>query len=203
VLRDCCADQLDEQARDYIQQIYNGTLRMSRLITTLLKFSRVARVELRRQRVDLSVMAREVAAELQKTTPERKVIFRIAEGITGSGDAALLRVVFNNLMGNAWKYSATRDDAVIEFGVTERDGNDVCFVRDNGPGFDMAHAEQLFVPFQRLPGASAPGDGIGLATVDRIVRRHGGRIWGESDPGQGATFFFTLQPETAAGTTPV
>jgi light-regulated signal transduction histidine kinase (bacteriophytochrome) len=146
-----------------------------------------------RDKVDLSGMAREVAASLERAETERQVTFRIANGIEVNGDAKLLNIVLDNLIGNAWKYSGNREGTVIEFGVTERDGKPAYFVRDNGPGFDMAYAEKLFIPFQRLPGAEEfKGNGIGLATVERIIRRHGGRIWAESEPGKGATFYFTL-----------
>jgi signal transduction histidine kinase len=138
-------------------------------------------------------MAEEVAMRLKATTPKRRVTFRIADGIVADGDADLLRVVLGNLIGNAWKYAGRREGAVIEFGVTEVDGKPVCFVRDNGPGFDMALADKLFLPFQRLPGTNVEGHGVGLATVERIVSRHGGRVWAESAPGHGATFFFTLE----------
>jgi signal transduction histidine kinase len=134
-----------------------------------------------------------VAAEFELAEPEQRVTFRISEKLTAEGDAGLLRVVLDNLIGNAWKHAGCREGAVIEFGVTEVEGKPTCFVRDNGPGFDMAHADKLFVPFQRLPGTSVEGHGIGLATVERIVRRHGGRVWAESEPGKGATFYFTLE----------
>jgi len=111
-----------------------------------------------------------------------------------NGDASLLKVVLENLLGNAWKYTGKQEQAVIEFGVADIDGEKACFVRDNGPGFDMAHAGNLFVPFQRLPGTDEyQGYGIGLATVERIIKRHGGRVWAEGEPGKGATFYFTLQ----------
>ena len=172
---------------------------MNRLIDALLNFSRLTRVEPRRETVDLSGMAQEVAAELTLTEPARRVTFRIAEGITVNGDANLLRVVLENLLGNAWKYTGMREEAVIEFGVTEIDGKPACFVRDNGPGFDMADAEKLFIPFQRLPGAEEfRGHGIGLATVERIIRRHGGRVWAEGEPGKGATFYFTFSLQSSA-----
>ena len=193
MVKELCGDKLDEQCNGFIREIYEGTLRMNRLIDTLLGFSRVTRVELRRETIDLSAMAKAVAAELQLAEPERRVTFRIAEGITGDGDAGLLRVVLDNLIGNAWKYTGKREEAVIEFGVTEVEGKPACFVRDNGPGFDMAVADKLFMPFQRLPGTDVEGHGIGLATVERIVRRHGGRVWAESEPGKGATFYFTLE----------
>lgn len=138
-------------------------------------------------------MAGEIAKGLQATKPGRRATFRIAAGIAVDGDAALLRVVLNNLIGNDWKYSGKRDETVIEFGVTTVDGKLGYFVRDNGPGFDMAHAGRLFIPFQRLPGSDFEGHGIGLATVGRIVKRHGGKVWAESQPNKGATFFFTLE----------
>jgi signal transduction histidine kinase len=193
VLWELCGNQLDEDSKGYIREIYDGALRMSRLISSLLNFSRVTRIEIRRDKVDLSRMAEEVALGLKVSAPERRVTFRIAGGLTANGDAALLRVVLDNLIGNAWKYSGRQEEAVIEFGVTEVEGNPAFLVRDNGPGFDMAFADKLFIPFQRLPGTTVEGHGIGLATVERIVRRHGGRIWAESDPGKGATFCFTLE----------
>ena len=147
---------------------------------------------------DLSDVVYDVTSELSLAEPERRVTFRIANGVTVNGDANLLRVVLENLLGNAWKYTATREGATIEFGVAEMDGEATCFVRDNGVGFDMADAGKLFAPFQRLPGTNEfKGHGIGLATVERIIRRHGGRIWAEAAPGDGATFYFTL-PEKAS-----
>jgi light-regulated signal transduction histidine kinase (bacteriophytochrome) len=166
---------------------------MDRLIGTLLEFSGALRAEMRYDTVDLSRMARRVSDILERTEPERKVRFRIANGIIVNGDANLLNMVLSNLIGNAWKYSGNRAGTVIEFGVKEIEGKPACFVRDNGPGFDMAYAEKLFIPFQRLPGAEEfKGSGIGLATVERIIKRHDGRIWAESEPGKGATFYFTL-----------
>jgi len=192
-LSELCGDKLDEQCMGYVREAYDGTLRMNRLIDALLNFSHLAHVELRRKSVDLSAVAREVAAELRLSEPERRVTFNIAEGAVINGDANLLRIVLDNLLGNAWKYTAMREEAVIEFGVTQIDGRPAHFVRDNGAGFAMADAEKLFVPFQRLPGANKfKGFGIGLATVARIMERHGGRIWAESEPDKGATFFFTL-----------
>jgi PAS domain S-box-containing protein len=196
VFKELCSDNLDEQCRRYLREAYDGTLRMNRLIEALLNFSRMGHVEPRRETVDLSAMAHEVAAELQLTEPERRVTFLIADGVSVDGDAALLRVVLQNLLGNAWKYTGTRKEAVIEFGITEVDGNPAYFVRDNGTGFDMANADRIFTPFQRLPGAEeSRGFGIGLATVERIVRHHGGRIWAEGAPGEGATFYFTLSAD--------
>jgi light-regulated signal transduction histidine kinase (bacteriophytochrome) len=166
---------------------------MNRIIDTLLKFSSVKRVEIHHKKVSLSKMAKDVAKGLQDAAPERQVTFRCAAGITAKGDAELLRLVLDNLIGNAWKYCGNEEKALIEFGVTEVDGQPAYFVRDNGPGFDMAFAAKLFLPFQRLPGTKAAGHGIGLATVDRIISRHGGRVWAESKPREGATFYFTLE----------
>lgn len=192
-IEDLCANKLDEQCKGFLRETYDGTLRMNQLIDALLGFSRLTHVELRRETVNLSGMAQAVAAELQLAEPARRVAFRSTEGILVIGDANLLQVVLENLLGNALKYTDMREEAVIEFGVCEIDGNPVYFVRDNGAGFDMAHADKLFIPFQRLPGAEkVRGHGIGLATVERIIRRHGGRVWAEGAPGKGATFYFSL-----------
>lgn len=193
VIREQCGDKLDEQCKSYLQEAYDGTWRMNRLIDTLLNFSRLSHVELRRETVDLSAMAQALAAELKLAEPARRATFRITEGISVTGDASLLHIVLENLLGNAWKYTGKREEAVIEFGMTEIDGRPACFVRDNGPGFAAADAEKIFIPFQRLPGVEEyRGFGIGLATVDRIIRRHGGKVWAEGEPGNGATFYFTL-----------
>lgn len=184
--------KLEANCRGYIQAILEGAMRMKRLIDTLLDFSRVQRVAMRREKVDLSSQAEEVALALEVVEPERRVTFRSAAGLMADGDADLLRLVLSNLIGNAWKHSGQRKETVIEFDVTEIDGKPVYFVRDNGPGFDPVFADTLFLPFQRLPGTEVEGHGIGLATVDRIIRRHGGSVWAESRPGEGATFFFTL-----------
>jgi light-regulated signal transduction histidine kinase (bacteriophytochrome) len=169
---------------------------MDRLIDTLLKFSSTLRVEMYHDTVDLGGMAREVATSLERVEPERQVMFRIADGIRVTGDANLLRIVLDNLIGNAWKYSGNREWTVIEFGVTEKGGEPSYFVRDNGPGFAMAKADKLFLPFQRINESSAKGHGIGLATVERIIRRHGGRVWAEGEPERGATFYFTLSADS-------
>jgi PAS domain S-box-containing protein len=193
MIMEMCGGSLDEQCREYLQEINDGTWRMNELIDALLRFSCVARNELHRETVDLSGIANIVTAELALAEPGRRVTFRIGEGITANGDAKLLRLVMENLLGNAWKYTAAKDDASIEFNVTDIDGKRSCYVRDNGAGFAMAEAEKLFIPFQRLAGADEfKGHGIGLATVQRIVQRHGGRVWAEGEPGKGATFWFTL-----------
>ncbi|HEY6009074.1 MAG TPA: PAS domain S-box protein, partial [Geobacteraceae bacterium] len=196
VIREMCGVTLGEPCRGYLEEIYGGTQRMNQLIDALLRFSSMTRVELRREMVDLSAMAQVVAAELRRAEPQRRVTFRIAEGIMVTGDVNLLRVVVENLLGNAWKYTGQREEGVIELGVAQFDGKPACFIRDNGAGFAMAEAERLFIPFQRLSGSAGfKGHGIGLATVERIIRRHGGRIWAEGEPERGATFFFTLPEE--------
>jgi PAS domain S-box-containing protein len=191
-----CSEQLQKECRDYVKGAYDCTLRMSRLIDALLNFSRLTHLEPLRGEVDLSALVHEVANELKSAEPERKVDFQIAEGITAHADAGLMRVVLHNLLGNAWKYTGKREQAVIEFGVTAIDGMQAYFIRDNGGGFDHAYGEKLFVPFQRLPGAEEhQGFGVGLATVERIIRRHGGKIWAEGEPDKGATFSFTLSSD--------
>ncbi len=193
VIRELCAAQLNEQCLGFIQEIQKGSEHMNELIDTLLNLCGLARRELHRETVDLSGIAHSVAAELALTALERRVSFQIANGISVNGDGKLLRVVLENLLGNAWKYTADRDEAVIEFGQIDIDGKAACFVRDNGAGFDMAAADKLFMPFQRLhAGSHYQGHGIGLATVERIIRRHGGRIWAQGEPEKGATFWFTL-----------
>lgn len=193
VLLRICKDQLDEQSKGHLRGIHTSALRMKQLIASLLDFSRVAHIGIHRETFDMSEMAHAVAEGLKLEERESRVTFRLAEGIKGNGDARLCRIVLENLMGNAWKYTVHRVGTVIEFGMTELGGKPVFFVGDNGPGFNMAHAGQLFIPFQRIPGIDVDGHGIGLATVKRIVRRHGGRVWAESSPGDGATFFFTFE----------
>jgi PAS domain S-box-containing protein len=187
------ADKVAPEIRQFIQGIYDETWRMNDLISTLLQFSRLGKVALERQQVDLSAMSRRIAMQLAAREPGRRTAFSIAEGMKAEGDAALLQVSLENLLGNAWKYSGKVAEAVIEFGTVEVAGGRAFFVRDNGTGFDMAHAADLFTPFKRLHGGGEyEGHGIGLATVQRIVARHGGRVWAESVPGQGATFYFTI-----------
>jgi PAS domain S-box-containing protein len=188
-----CADVLQGECGDYVEEAYKATLGMDRLIGALLDFSRLGRVEPHRESVDLGAVARAVAQSLQLTAPERQAEFRIGEGLVANGDPGLLRVVLENLLGNAWKYSACREKTVIEFGAREIGRAPTYYVRDNGAGFDMVNADQLFIPFQRLPGVqNSKGFGIGLATVERIIRQHGGQVCAESEPDQGAVFYFTL-----------
>jgi len=166
---------------------------MAALIDDLLNLTRVTRHEMRRETVDMSGLAWMIAQDLKQRDPGRKVEFVIAEGVRAHGDAHLLRVVLENLIGNAWKFTRKHSTARIEFGVKEQESKAAYFVRDDGAGFDMAYADKLFGPFQRLHGMTEfEGTGIGLATVQRTIHRHGGRVWAESAVEQGAIFYFTL-----------
>jgi light-regulated signal transduction histidine kinase (bacteriophytochrome) len=189
-----CASLLDETGRQHIHRIRNASQRMAQLIDGLLTLSRLTRLEMQRERLSLSALARNIAQELQQREPERRVEFVIADGLEARADARLMRAALENLLGNAWKYTARHDRPRIEFGTQPQpSGPPVYFVRDNGAGFDMAYVDRLFVAFQRLHSAQEfPGDGIGLATVRRIIHRHGGRVWAEGATGQGATFYFSL-----------
>lgn len=186
-------DRMDDMGRDYLGRVKAGTRRMGDLIDDLLDLARVTRHRMRFVRMDLSRMAEQVVAELAAVDPERRVRFVIAPGMTAEGDPGLIGIVLENLLGNAWKYTSKHASARIEFGLSERDGERVYFVRDDGAGFDMAYVDKLFGAFQRLHGAHEfPGTGIGLATAHRIIRRHGGRIWAEGEAEKGATFYFSL-----------
>ena len=194
VIQELCGSQLDEQCTVYLAEIYRGSLHMSHLIDALLKFSRLTLAELHPETVDLSKMAEVIAAGLKAADPARRVAFRIAEGITTKGDPRLLWTAMENLLSNAWKYTSEREEGIIEFGMTEIRGKPAYFVRDNGAGFEKTEAEKLFLPFPNLPGTeNFTGYGIGLATVERIVRHHGGMIWASGERGKGATFYFTLK----------
>jgi PAS domain S-box-containing protein len=196
VLLDHYAAQLDDKGQHYLNRIRAGTQRMGELIDALLQLSRVTRSDMRRVPVNLSAIAQEIQQELQHSDPDRQVTWQIAPNLIQEGDPYLLRVALDNLLGNAWKFTATVAEPHIEFGkVTDQDdpANFIYYVRDNGAGFDPAYADKLFQAFQRLHAASAfPGTGIGLATVQRIIRRHRGNIWAEGAIGQGAVFYFTL-----------
>ena len=186
-------DELDDEGAHYIQRISEASGRMGMLISDILKLSKITSVELKREELDLSEWARLAADNLASSETGRDVKFAIADGVTAEGDAGLVKVVLENLLGNAWKFTKKRKSPKIEFGVTEHDGINVFFVRDNGVGFDPTQAEKLFAPFTRLHTEKEfAGSGIGLATVQRIIHRHGGRIWAEGDVGKGATFYFTL-----------
>ncbi len=190
--------RLDTLGREHVQRIVAAAARMNAMIDALLSLSRRTTRELAIEPVDLSHAAQELAEELRANDSRRQVEFRIAPDLRTSGDPVLLRLVLQNLLGNAFKFSAQVPRAVIEFGYHLVDGNDVFFVRDNGAGFDMRFAEHLFGLFQRFHSQSEfPGTGVGLATVQRIVGKHGGRVWAESEPGRGACFYFTLQRAAA------
>ncbi|HVC83135.1 MAG TPA: ATP-binding protein [Chloroflexota bacterium] len=187
------ADRLDEDGRGYLQHVIGASHEMSRLIDDLLRLSRVTRAELQRQPTDLSALSQAIVSELTRSAPERQVTFAVEERLVVDGDTQLLRVMLDNLLGNAWKFTRPTPAARIEVGVTRRDGRQMYFVRDNGAGFDMAYVGKLFGAFQRLhSGQEFEGTGIGLATVQRIVHRHGGQIWAEGAVGEGAVFYFTL-----------
>ena len=187
------ADKLDEQGKQYLKYVQESSDLMGHLIDDLLKLSRVTRSEMNYERVNLSELAGNIVAELEKVEPDRKVEVSIAPDIMVYGDRNLLRLALENLLGNAWKFSSKTDSPGIEVGAAWHDGKQAYFIRDNGVGFDMNYADKLFKPFQRLHTASEfAGTGIGLATVQRIIRRHGGEVWAESTAGEGATFYFTL-----------
>jgi signal transduction histidine kinase len=193
VLLEDCGERLDGTGRDALGRVRAATARMAQLIDDLLRLSRVSRGELRQEDIDLSEMARGVVSELSLSEPGRHVEVHVAEGVTAEGDPELVRLVLENLLGNAFKFTSKRAEARVDFGVERLDGMPVYFVRDNGVGFDMAYVDKLFGAFQRLhAGAEFPGTGIGLATVQRVVHRHGGRIWAQAAQGEGATFRFTL-----------
>jgi light-regulated signal transduction histidine kinase (bacteriophytochrome) len=195
------AGRLDDQGRHYLERIRAGSQRMARLIDDLLRLSRLSRGEMQHQGVDLSAMAREVADDLRRREPGRDVDWVIEPGVGGFGDPRLLRLVLENLLGNAWKFTARHPRATIAFGRAESEEGPAYFVRDDGAGFDMAFVDKLFGAFQRLHSdRDFPGTGIGLAIVQRVIHRHGGRAWGEGAVERGASFSFTLPPQPAAPT---
>jgi light-regulated signal transduction histidine kinase (bacteriophytochrome) len=186
-------DKLDDMGKNYLDRVRKATIRMGQLIDDLLKLSRVTRSEMNREQVNLSAIAKDISARLKQNYPDRNAQFIIADGLTAYGDERLLAVVLENLFANAWKFSEKSAPSVIEFGVTQKDGARTYFVRDNGAGFDMAYSGKLFSPFQRLHKIEEfPGTGIGLATVKRVINRHGGKVWIEAEVGKGATVYFML-----------
>ena len=208
IIFDQYRDKLDEEGREYLQIITSECKRMGQLIDSLLNLSRLSRKEVSREEVDLSSMAEAIAAELHRREPDRQVDFVIASGIRAHGDRGLLQSVLANLLNNAWKFTSKHDRARIEFGATappgypdgRPDGEQAYFVRDDGAGFDMRYAHKLFGAFQRLHRMDEfPGNGIGLAIIQRIVHRHGGKAWAESAVEQGATFCFTLGKQSEDG----
>jgi signal transduction histidine kinase len=188
-------NQLDEQGRNYLIRVRAGTQRMGMLIDDLLNLSRLTRAELQRVPVNLSSVADVVAKDIFTAQPSRNVDVKIAPNLSTNADPRLMRIVFENLLGNAWKFTSKSPHARIEVGSAPHNGSPAYFVRDNGAGFNPEYASRLFGAFQRLHRSDEfPGTGIGLATVQRIIHRHGGQIWAKSDPGKGATFYFTLDP---------
>ena len=193
ILLEECADQLNDQARDYLNRIVTQVSSMKKLTDALLQLSRVVTREIYRERVDLSALIRSNLEKLQYEEPGRRVDSVIAPEVIVEGDAELLNLVIANLLDNAWKFTSASEEACIEFGSAEQDGRTVCYLKDNGVGFDMKHAGKLFAPFQKLHSENDyPGIGIGLNLVYRIISLHGGEIWAEGEPGKGACFYFTL-----------
>jgi two-component system sensor histidine kinase/response regulator len=187
------SDRLDESGRRYLDRVREASQQMSQLIDDVLHLSRVTRADLREQDVDLSTLAGLILARLQESEPGRKVEVKVRPGVIVTGDGQLLRIALENLLENAWKFTSKQPESRIEFGVTQASGEPTYFIRDNGAGFNMTYVDRLFGPFQRLHAQGEfPGSGIGLATVQRIIHRHGGRVWAEGLVGQGATFQFTL-----------
>ena len=193
VLNDTRASQLDETGRYLLDQIIIAGERMDQLLDAMLQMAHHAQMELRLEEVDLSTMAKEILTAQRSNSPDRAINYTIADGVIRPGDPRLLRSVMENLLVNAWKYTRHTKEPTIEFGCIVHEGIESCFVRDNGAGFDMQKAEKLFRPFQRLHSQEEfEGNGVGLATAQQIIHRHGGRIWAEGSPGRGATFYFTF-----------
>jgi len=187
---------LNDEGSDFLQRISQAASQMGELIESLLSLSRLTRGELNRKDVDLSQLARDILEKMQLQEPERRMNYTISDGLRASADEKLMRTALENLLGNAWKYTSKKDDPFIEMGSIIKEEQIVFFVRDNGVGFNMASASKLFGAFQRLhTDAEFPGHGIGLATIQRIIHRHGGKIWAEAEPDKGATFYFTLANE--------
>ena len=195
------ADRIDDTGKEYLYRIRAGAMRMSQIIDDLLNLSRFTRVKLNPQTLNLSQMAVDVVSKLREQDPERVVGVDIADGLVVKGDKGLLNVVLENLLNNAWKYTSKTEDARIEFSSFLQEGARVFCVRDNGAGFNMQYADKLFGVFQRMHSDKEfPGIGIGLATVQRVIKRHGGKIWAEAEPDKGASFYFTLNESIMSGT---
>ena len=193
-LEDEYGEKLDETGRNYLARVRAGAQKMGQMIDDLLRFSRLTREPMTKSVLNLTGIARAVVEELREIEPQRKIVVEIAEGMTASGDAQLMKVVVGNLLGNAWKFTRKKEEARISMSTERGAGEKIFCVRDNGAGFEMSYACKLFAPFQRLHGESEfDGTGIGLATVKRIVARHGGRVWATAEPDAGAAFFFTLE----------
>lgn len=191
------SEKLDGEGSDFLQRISQAASQMSELIESLLSLSRLTRGELNRTDVDLTRLAKEILDKMNSQEPERHVDYIVADGLQAYVDESLIRTALENLLGNAWKYTSKTENPIIEMGSIRKNEQTIYFVRDNGVGFDMAHASKLFGAFQRLhTEAEFPGNGIGLATIQRIIHRHGGVIWAEAEPGKGATFYFSLDNES-------
>ena len=194
-----CGESLPEQCQGYLQRVRAASQRMGSLIDAMLNLSRVSRSSLQRKTLNLSAKARDCIVRLQQGQPERLVNFIVADDVMAEGDSLLMQIALDNLISNAWKFTTKKEHVQIEFGVIRHESNPIYFVRDNGAGFNMDYIGKLFGPFQRLHGTDEfDGTGIGLATVQRIISRHGGRIWAEGAIGQGATFYFTLNEHAPA-----
>jgi PAS domain S-box-containing protein len=199
ILLEDYGDKLDKEGREDLETVRAASQRMALLIDDMLLLSRITRSEMRRDRVDLSAIAAEVVQELQRAEPERRVEVGIQPHLAANADGRLVRIVLENLLGNAWKFTGREPEARIEVGRARVPDGPAFFVRDNGVGFDMAYVHKLFGAFQRLhTTAEFPGTGVGLATVQRVVHRHGGRVWAEGRPGRGAAFYFTLPEEISS-----
>ena len=186
-------DKVDEQGKDYLQRVRSASQRMGQLIDDMLNLSRVTRSEINIQQVNLSEIFQEIANGFLSIQPGRQVEFIIQEGVKVRGDSHLLQIVLENLIGNAWKFTSNHSTARIEFGVQNQNNTPVYFVHDDGAGFNMKYASKLFGAFQRLHTVSEfSGTGIGLATVQRVIHRHGGKVWAEGEVEKGATFYFTI-----------
>jgi light-regulated signal transduction histidine kinase (bacteriophytochrome) len=200
MLLDTCKGKLDADGEDWLQEIVANAKKMGELIDALLSLARLTRSELRPECVDLSEVVRDAASHLRALEPDRAIEIDVQDGLHADVDSRLARALIDNLLGNAWKFTCKAPRPRIEFGAIDKDGALTFFVRDNGAGFDMAFANKLFAPFQRLHStAEFPGTGIGLATVQRIVHRHGTRVWAEGEVNRGATFYFSLPPHAPRG----
>jgi light-regulated signal transduction histidine kinase (bacteriophytochrome) len=192
IIKEEHSEQLDAPGRGYLDRICAASSRMGTLIDDLLLFSKISRADMKIVELNISERAMKIAAMFRESEREREARIEIAEGLTARGDALLVDMVLQNLIGNAWKYTARTPQAAISVGRTEEHGAELFFVKDNGVGFNMAYKDKLFRVFERLHGEEFEGTGIGLATVQRIIERHGGRIWAEGAEGRGAVFYFTL-----------
>jgi light-regulated signal transduction histidine kinase (bacteriophytochrome) len=194
------AQKLDEEGKEHLLRVQNACWRMGQLIDDLLNLARVSRGEIVRQNVDLGDLAKSILDDLQKANPGRHIKVSVAADLNVNADPKLMQIALENLLSNAWKFTSRQEDATIEIGTKIQEDQQVYYIRDNGAGFDMNYASKLFGAFQRLhSNDDYPGTGIGLATVQRIISRHGGRIWAESAVGKGATFLFTLQNAMVLG----